>query len=214
MNIDTNTLIAELTGDLRPVHSLSLREGFLATAGGTVATLTFVALGFGVRSDVLSGRPNTMFLLATGLFLMLGIAAGASVIMMSRPRVGSNHDGWIWAVAAALVLPAAAFCAGLVDSKNALIEAAPGLGLGCLTLGAALGLLVGVVLTLWLRRGAPTSPHRAGLLTGIAAGSLGMFAFSFHCPHSDIYHIGLWHSLAVMVSAAVGRIIVPELIRW
>ena len=53
MKIDTNTLIAELTGDLRPVRLLSLREGFLAAAGGTVATLTFVALGFGVRSDVL-----------------------------------------------------------------------------------------------------------------------------------------------------------------
>jgi hypothetical protein len=214
MSINTNTLIAELTGDLRPVRTLSLRGGFLVTAGGAVATLAFVVLGFGVLSDVLSGRPNTMFLLATGSFLMLGIAAAAAVIMMSRPRVGSNHDDWIWAVAAALVLPAAALCAGLADSKNALIEAAPGLGLGCLMLGAALGLLVGVMLTLWVRHSAPTSPHRAGLLTGIAAGSLGMFAFSFHCPHSDIYHIGLWHSLAVMASAATGRMVVPVLIRW
>jgi len=214
MSIDTNTLIFALTGDLQPVRPLSFRKGALMTAGGTLVTLIFVVLGFGLRSDVLSGRPNIMFLLATGLFLMLGIAAAAAVITMSKPRVGSNHDGWIWAAATALVLPAAAFCAGIADSKNALTEAAPSLGLGCLTFGAALGLLVGVVLTHWLRRGAPTSPHRAGLLTGIAAGSLGMFAFSFHCPHNDIYHIGLWHSLAVVVSGAVGRIIVPALIRW
>lgn len=65
------------------------------------------------------------------------------------------------------------------------------------------------MLVLSLRRSAPTSPEHAGLLTGIA----GSFASSFHCPFNDIYHIGLWHSLAVVVSAAIGPVVVPYLIR-
>jgi hypothetical protein len=87
-------------------------------------------------------------------------------------------------------------------------------GLDCLMMGSGLGLLIAAVLVWWLRRGAPTSPERAGLLTGIAAGSFGIFAFSFHCPYNDIVHIGLWHGLAVVVSAALGRLIVPRLIQW
>ncbi len=53
-----------------------------------------------------------------------------------------------------------------------------------------------------------------GLLTGVAAGSFGIFAFSLHCNYSDIVHIGLWHSGGVVLSAFVGRFAVPRLIRW
>ena len=81
-------------------------------------------------------------------------------------------------------------------------------------MGIALGSIVGLSLTFWLQKGAATSPERAGLLTGLAAGSSGIFAFALHCPHNDIAHIGLWHGLAVAVSAAIGRLIVPRAIRW
>ncbi|MCR9180892.1 MAG: DUF1109 domain-containing protein, partial [Erythrobacteraceae bacterium] len=75
-------------------------------------------------------------------------------------------------------------------------------------------LLVFAILVGWLRKGAPTSPDRAGLLTGIAAGSLGIFAFSLHCADNDIVHIGLWHSAVVLLMAGLGRAVVPPLVRW
>ena len=31
---------------------------------------------------------------------------------------------------------------------------------------------------------------------------------------TGLYHIGLWHSLSVIVSAVLGRSFVPRLIRW
>ena len=86
--------------------------------------------------------------------------------------------------------------------------------LGGLAMGLLAGLASAAVLVAWLRRGAPTSPERAGWITGIAAGSLGMFAFSLYCPDDSIYHIGLWHSASVIVAALLGRLIVPRLIRW
>ena len=76
------------------------------------------------------------------------------------------------------------------------------------------GIGVAVILIVRLRRGAPTSPERAGLLGGIAAGAAGIFALSMHCPNDDIVHIGLWHASAVAVSAVAGRWIIPALIRW
>ena len=76
------------------------------------------------------------------------------------------------------------------------------------------GLATAVPMVLHLRRGAPTSPERAGWLTGLAAGGLGAFAYSFHCPDNSIIYIGFWYSLAVGICAVLGRMLLPRLIRW
>jgi hypothetical protein len=89
---------------------------------------------------------------------------------------------------------------------------APAMTRAAIGIGAAL--LVFALLTLWLRRGAPTAPDRAGLVAGVAAGAFGSFAVSLHCPDNDIVHIGLWHSAAVVAMAGLGRVLIPRLVRW
>ncbi|WP_337848271.1 DUF1109 domain-containing protein [Sphingomonas sp.] len=214
MSRDTNSLIADLVGGLEPIRPLRFSSGLGFALGGLGVILSVVALLFGIRPDVLVGSFDPVFLLATGLFLLLGLAASATVIVMSRPHVGSDHSGWRWAAAMTALLPLAAIITGIARGPAVLSATEAEHGLDCLMAGSALGLLIAAVLVWWLRRGAPTSPERAGLLTGIAAGSFGIFAFSFHCQYNDIVHIGLWHGLAVVVSAALGRLIVPRLIRW
>lgn len=210
----TGALIAQLVDGLEPVRPLRLSSGLGFALAGLGVTVATVALLFGIRPDVIAGHFDPVFLLATGLFLLLGLSSAVTVIVMSRPRVGSDHGGWLWAAAMAALLPAAAAIIGIGRGASAFSATAAEHGLDCLTMGSAFAILTFAVLVWWLRRGAPTSPERAGLLTGIAAGSFGIFAFSFHCVYSDIVHIGLWHSAVVVVSAAVGRIAVPQLIRW
>jgi hypothetical protein len=41
-----------------------------------------------------------------------------------------------------------------------------------------------------------------------------IFAFGLHCPEVDIVHIGVWHSSVVLLMGAVGRMVVPSLVRW
>jgi len=214
MSRDSNSLISELVGGLEPVRPLRLSGGLSFAFAGLGVTLAAVALLFGFRADVLAGNFDPVFLLATGLFFLLGLAAAATVIVMSRPHVGSDHSGWRWAAAMTALLPIAAIITGLKRGPSAISAAGAGHGLDCLVAGSVLGVLIAAALVWWLRRGAPTSPERAGLLTGIAAGSFGIFAFSFHCQYNDIVHIGLWHGLAVAVSAGLGRLFVPRLIRW
>lgn len=214
MSRDTNSLIAELAGGLEPVRPLRFSSGLGFALAGPAVALLLVALLFGIRADVLMGSFDPVFLLAIGLFFLLGLASSATVIVMSRPQVGSDHSGWRWAAAMTALLPVAAIITGIERGRAAISFTEAGNGLICLMAGSSLGLLAAAVLVWWLRRGAPTSPERAGLLTGIAAGSFGIFAFSFHCPYDDIVHIGLWHGLAVVLSAVVGRFIVPHLIRW
>lgn len=210
----TGILIAQLVDGLEPVRPLRLSSGLGFALAGLGVTVTTVALLFGIRPDVIAGHFDPVFLLAAGLFLLLGLASAVTVVVMSRPRVGSDHGGWVWAAAMAALLPAAAAIIGVGRGPGVFSASAVEQGLDCLTMGSAFAILTFAVLVWWLRRGAPTSPERAGLLTGVAAGSFGIFAFSFHCVYSDIVHIGLWHSAVVVVSAAVGRIAVPQLIRW
>jgi hypothetical protein len=214
MSRDTNMLIAELVEGLEPVRPLRFSSGLGFALAGLGVTMTTVALLFGIRPDVMTGRFDPVFLLATGLFFLLGLASSVTVVMMSRPRVGSDHGGWVWAVAMAMLLPITAAIIGFGRGPAAFSASASEQGLDCLMAGSALGLVTFAVLVWWLRRGAPTSPERSGLLAGIAAGSFGIFAFSFHCAYSDIVHIGLWHSAVVVVSAVIGRTVVPRLIRW
>jgi hypothetical protein len=211
----TDDLIANLVDDLRPVRHMRQSQGlwFIAAAIG----ICFAAILFsvGLRPDLTAGRLDPMFLMGSGSFLILGLAAAVTVVIMGRPQVGSDHRGWLWAAAMATVLPLAALITGIAAGPaTALARSAPEHGIVCLLAGSLLGLVPAVLLVIWLRRGAPTSPERAGLVTGVAAGSFGIFAVALHCPYNDIMHIGLWHSLVVVTCAAAGRALIPRLIRW
>lgn len=214
MNRETNLLIAGLVDDLSPVRPLNPRRGLGMIVASVAAMVAGVAALAGLRADLLTGSPDPLFLLANGLFLLLGLAASVAVVAMGRPRVGSDHSGWAWATAMATLLPATGVAFALGGNTSALTGEAAGHGLDCLLIGSALGLLAFSALVIWLRRGAPTSPERAGLVAGIAAGSLGIFAYSLHCAFNDIVHIGLWHGGVVALSAIAGRLVVPRLIRW
>jgi hypothetical protein len=209
-----NSLISHLVADLKPMRRLSLRAGLTIFCLATAFTALMAISTIGMRLDVLTGYFDPMFILSSGLFLMLALASSFTVIEMSRPYVGGHRDGWMWAVAMAGLLPISALIISAAAYWQGQGPQTDLNGAKCMGLGIGFSLIAGGVLTLWLRRGAPTSPERAGLLTGVAAGSVGIFAETLHCPYNDIVHIGIWHGLAVILSAVIGRVIVPRLCRW
>jgi hypothetical protein len=214
MQRTSDALIAELVGELQPVRPLRLGEGVaLALAAAAVSAGVVIGL-FGMRTDWLAGRVDPMGLVATGMFLGLALAGIVTVVIMSRPQVGSDHGGWRWAAGMAGLLPVAGLIVALGRQGEALSVEAMEHGIECFAIGSAASLLVFAMLVMWLRRGAPTSPERAGLVAGVAAGASGIFAFSLHCPIDDIVHIGLSHSAVVAAMALVGRALVPRLVRW
>jgi hypothetical protein len=214
MGTDTKQLVAGLVESLEPTPPLPFSRGMVIALAALALTICLAAFGFGVRDDLAAGRPDGTFIIAGGLFLLLGVACMAASVAMSSPRVGSGGNGWGWAVAGVSLVPLAALAVALVEGEAAWQASEPEHGLVCLAYSICLGLIVATVLVSWLRRGAPTSPERAGLLTGVAAGAAGVFAFSFVCDINAIIHIGLWHGLAVTVSGIAGRLIVPHFVRW
>lgn len=217
MTMDSNpsdALIAELVGDLEPVKPLRFGTGLAATLAAAGISAAAVVTVLGARPDWVFGSADPMHLVATGLFAGLGLAASATVIVMSRPQVGSDHSGWRWAAGMAALLPLAALIVEFERGGPVVTHQVMERGGLCAAIGIGAALLVFALLTLWLRRGAPTAPARAGLVAGVAAGAFGSFAVSLHCPNNDIVHIGLWHSAAVVAMAGLGRALIPRLVRW
>ena len=185
-NFESDPLIAGLVDDLTPVRAHKAAIGWLLMAGATLATALVV-----IAWNGLIAHASPLFMLANGLFLLLGIAAGASAVAMASPRVGAHHDGPRWAMAMASVLPLAAIVLLPRDTAALLSAIGPTDGWRCAVVSAGCSVLIALVLTLWLRRGAPVSPEISGLFAGAGAGALGTVAYGLTCPVDDVYHLGL-----------------------
>ena len=211
---NTENLIAGLVADLKPVATLHKRNGMTLAVLALGAGMLGILLPYGPRADLATGRPDAMMLISGGLFLVLALASSWAVVDLARPYVGVRREGWGWTALMAAVLPVAA----LVLIATAWLRGTPsGLeldGWNCMRFGLGWGLLTAATLVLWLRRGAPSRPDRAGLLAGVAAGAAGIFAVSLYCPHNDLVHIGVWHGLTVVLAGLAGRLVIPRLIAW
>jgi hypothetical protein len=206
--------IAGLVDDLKPVEPLQQRRGMgwaLAALLAGAATMLWLR---GPRPDLAGGHPDAMFLISAGLFLVLTLASSWAAVDMARPAVGSRREGWVWTALMAAVLPVSAI---VVISGNLSRGEDSGVhwgGLECMLYGLGWSLITAATLVMWLRRGAPSNPARAGLLAGVAAGSAGIFAVALQCPVNALVHIGVWHGMTVVLAGIAGRIALPRLLRW
>jgi hypothetical protein len=202
-----------MIAELEPVQPLRMLRAITAVLAIAIAAAAVIVAVKGARIDVVALDPNPMFLLRAGLLLLLGGGCGWAALSMATPSVGKQGQSWKMAIAAAALLPLAALILAMTG-RGDIAMANANFGLQCMFFSGLSGLATAIPMVLWLRRGAPTSPERAGWLTGVAAGGLGAFAYGLHCPFNDVVYIGLWYSLAVGLCAVLGRIVVPRLIRW
>jgi hypothetical protein len=210
---DTDRLIENLAAGLKPVSPMTFRKGMVRVMGAATINVAIVAAATGLRPDLLAGLLSINFIVSNGVLLVLALAAASTAVGMASPQVGNQHEGWKWALAMAGLLPLAAVVTASRDWPASRIY----FGLDdtvCALVGTCAGLLTAIVLIAWLRRGAPVHPERAGLLVGIAAGAIGIFGYGLHCPINSIVHFGVWHAVPVAVCGAVGRLLIPRILRW
>lgn len=210
----TENLLDSLVSDLAPVRRLEPLHGWMIAAVGTAVSVAVVALEFGLRDDVMAGKPEGIVMLRAGALLLLGFAALAAVVDSARPRVGRrNSSGWKWALAGAGLFPAVALMVAMTEGMpmdDILSTSVP----YCFGISSVAALAIGGAVVVWLRHGAVTVLERTGWLTGLAAGAFGTFAYSLHCPSATITYIGLWYTAAIALCAVAGRLTVPMAIKW
>ncbi|WP_428628407.1 NrsF family protein [Sphingopyxis sp.] len=214
-DLSIDHLIDDLASELEPVRPRRVARGSLWVVGGWTVGATLLLWLSGMRHDLAAGAMMPPLpLLAFWLIVALGVATAWSALRMGLPGVGRDYSGWRWAGLAALALPFSALVMGFGDHHAAMEAARPENGLRCMIEGVLAGLGVGAALFAWLKRGAPTSPTRAGWVIGIAAGAAGATIVALHCASNDMMHIALWHGLAVALSGVAGRLLLAPLLRW
>lgn len=213
MNPDSNRLIDQLVDDLVPVRPIRMLHGVVLTVTTVMITLALVEFFEGLRREVFAGKASGFFFITNGMLAVLGTAAALAVLRMVNPRVGNDHEGARWSATMLALLPLTALLMLGISGLGSELHNYHA-GLDCLAAGTAFGLLTAGTLVFWLRRGAPVSLNAAGLLTGIAAGAIGSLASGMACPVETVGHLGIWHVAPVVVSAIVGRLAVPPLLRW
>ncbi|MBD2840738.1 NrsF family protein [Erythrobacter rubeus] len=208
-------LIAAMTEDLTPVRRVKRSDGIALIAFATIVAGVASIAVFEWWSGLFSGEASGYFLITHGLLLILGAASTVSLVSGALPRVGARATAPMWGAGMLATLPIGAVLSLLSGHES---HTHSGLNdpvaFMCTTASLSAAALVGIASVLWLRRGAPVSIERSGWLTGLAAGSLGTLAYGITCPLDTFSHVGLWHVAPVAISAVIGRLVVPPLIRW
>ncbi|WP_144096410.1 NrsF family protein [Croceicoccus sediminis] len=208
---ETRSLIDELAADSVPVTPMRKGRGIAQALAAFAVTVVIVLVLLGARDGLLQGEFSVFFVVTNLLLLLLGTACTLAVVAMASPRVGAEHDGPRWAMVMAAVIPVAGVVALAGHVGPVPYHWDEPL---CVLFGLISAIVAGSVQYRWLRRGAPVSPERAGLLLGTGAGALGTVAYGLSCPFNSVVHLGLWHAAPVVIAALFGRFVLSRFLRW
>ncbi|TKD53111.1 NrsF family protein [Sphingomonas baiyangensis] len=203
-----------LVADLRPVRRLRPARGFALVTAATLGVVAVVAVAAGLRPDVAALAPDPLVVLRSAALVLLGVATLHAATAAARPSIGEHRHGWRWALAAIGLFPLTAAILTLAGAPTPHEMLSAPMIASCLVISLSSAAAILAVLLAWLRSGAVTDPHRAGWLSGLAAGGLGSFAYSLHCPSTSIEYFAVWYGLAIAISAGLGRLVAPPLLRW
>jgi hypothetical protein len=203
-----------MVAGLSPVTALRPSSGLIAGLAATALTAGAVELFFGWRADILAGHPS-MLVVARSSVLLLG--GGAMLLGAVLGALPGRDDRWASRAGGLLLglLPLGLAAAAMINQTPLSFAEVGGLSAArCLAISLGCALLVAGAITMWLRRAAPTRLARAGWLTGWAAGALGTFAYSLYCPSNSLEFAATIYPAAMLLTATLSRLIVPQLVRW
>ena len=183
-------------------------------AAGLAAACLLVAATLGVRSDLLGSFSNPVVLLKLGFSALVLLVAGMAARRLSLPGKGWNGAGLALSLAFATVAAWA-----LVDlARRPTAEWVPCIvgqdWLTCLVAVPLLALPAMLAMGAAMRHLAPTRLDLAGTLLGLASGGAAAFAFALYCQDDTVPFVAVWYSLALGISALLGRMLGPRLLRW
>lgn len=213
--MNTDDLIDMLSTGAAPVdrHAGARRFG-VALPLAVLGSLLLMAVTFGVRPDLAAVAHTAPFWekLAFASFAM--VAALVTVTRLARPGTRVGAAWWLLALPVALVW---------IGGAALVATAAPGdrvaLLLGYTWRTCPFNILLlsvpGVIAIFRAVRGlAPTRLRAAGAASGLLAGAIATFAYSFHCPEMSPAFWGIWYVLGMLLASGLGALLGPKWLRW
>jgi len=210
----TDDLIAQLSVSVEPVKSGAVARILLGTiALGLLGSIMVMMAAIGLRHDLSTAM--TSFGMWTKLVYTFAIAAFGFWLVERVGRPGAP----ITPASRLLALPVLVIVAVAVAQLLAPGADMPDLVMGhtarvCPFLVVMVSLPM-LIASFWaLRRLAPTRLTLAGALAGLFAGGAGAFVYSLHCPETAAPFVALWYSAGILLTAGLGALLGPRLLRW
>jgi hypothetical protein len=163
------------------------------------------------------GTPVTVHLLVV-LLLIVGLTLSATLVALGRGERGLGASVVALSLVAVLVTPIYAVLT-LIDPLEVSRAAAASLATlspwapRCLTVSAAVGLLVLLSLTAAVRRSAPVASRLRGAAVGAAAGAWAGLSVFIFCPATEYRHLLVGHVLPIAAFTLVGLVALPRALR-
>jgi hypothetical protein len=101
-----------------------------------------------------------------------------------------------------------------VDFQFQLFRESSYLNGGCGMVILVAGALHATFLFSWIRRGATTSPVRAGAWAAVSTASFASFIVQFACANENPIHVLLWHFIPLMMLTAIAATAAKRVFRW
>ena len=166
---------------------------------------------------IYEGTPVTVHLVIV-LLLIVGLTLSATLIALGRGERGLGSSVVALFLAAVLVTPIYAALT-LIDPLEVTQAAAASLAPlspwapRCLTVSAAVGLLVLLSFTAALRRSAPVASRLRGAAVGAAAGAWAGLSVFMYCPAAGYHHLFVGHVLPIAALTLLGLAVIPRALR-
>jgi len=207
-------LEAELE-NLKPLRGHRPVRRFAMIIAGSMVSAAGIVLWLHLRPD-LTGLPLEWVAINASAWFVGFIAVAWLTLVPSPGRIMPN---WRRAGLAALIAAPLFVVTGLLFPRSV-----PGVsiitdaslynlylyGQGCLFWGVTTAVVPVILGALALRGALPVGSVWAGAGIGAAGGSLGGLVLHLHCHIADFLHVGIIHGGVVVVSAAVGALIIPR----
>lgn len=213
--MQTDDLISLMSVDSQPVDTGWLRRAtWLSAFAALAATAGLVLLTLGTRHDLASAWA-TLPVIAKAAF-GASVAAIALVLFQNSLRPGLKPARHLRLIALPLLVAAGW---ALMTLAQAPTEQWHALILGrywraCLVAVPLYALLPLVVLLFLARRGAPVDGTLTGACAGFASAGLATVAYSLHCPDDTAPFLATWYTIALVIVAALGALVLPRFLRW
>ena len=210
----TETLIEQLAKDLEPVRRGAIERALgWALLGGVVFSLAFLMAWLGLRPMDVALTAGSFWMKALYTLTL----AGSGWLMtrrVARPGGRLGRTPYITgAVFGGLVLAGGAQVALAEPATHAALLLGDSWSVCPLRIVVlSTPILVGLMLT--MRTLAPTRRMLAGATAGLLAGGLGASLYGLHCPETSAAFVAVWYSLGIAVTALLGALAGPRLLRW
>lgn len=209
----THDLITVLSRDaVRPAPWW--QRPYLLLAGGALVSLTLFTLILDARGDLMASNGMVATAGKWSAALALLMLAGKAALELRQPQAQATFLRPLAIILAVLATGAIGLdliINGTADLGARLMGSS---AFPCLVFVTLFSLAPLAAFLVALRRGAVTSPDRAGLAAGLAAAGLAVAIYALHCNEDSPLFVTTWYGLASVLVGGLGVLSARLALRW